>query len=126
MAMVQRKTVRLILTILYKIMTRRQWTDVQTSGTFNGSDVDIKDGFIHLSAIHQVRSTAEKHFANQPDLVLVSVRTESLGTTLKWEVSRGGSLFPHIYGPLLLDSIDHVAALPLKDGSHLFPEGFPL
>jgi uncharacterized protein (DUF952 family) len=119
------QTSEAVLSILYKIMTKKQWEQAQANGSFTGSEVDIKDGFIHLSAAHQVRATAEKHFAGQTDLVLVSVEEENLGPMLKWEVSRGDNLFPHVYGPLPLAAVDHVVALPLINGAHQFPESFP-
>ncbi len=123
--MVQRKSARHCLSLIYKIMTLRQWEDAKAKRLFMGSEVDIKDGFIHLSAAHQVRATAEKYFAGQTDLVLVAVKKEHLGPGLKWEVSRKGALFPHIYGPLPLTAVDHVAELPLMDGVHQFPESVP-
>ena len=83
------------LSIIYKIMSRQQWAEAQAKGQLGGSEIDAKDGFIHLSAVHQVRATAEKHFAGQRDLVLVYVQEESLGADLKWEMSRGDDLFPH-------------------------------
>ena len=85
--------------------------------------MDRKDGFIHLSAAHQVRATAEKHFANRADLLLVSILEKNLDSSLKWEASRGGDLFPHIYGPLQLDAIGDAVPLPLVRGIHQFPEG---
>jgi uncharacterized protein (DUF952 family) len=123
--MLRCKTMRPNLTILYKIMTQAQWSNAQALGVFTGSNVDISDGFIHLSAAHQVRMTAAKHFANQTDLVLVSIAEESLRGALKWEISRGGDLFPHHYGTLPIDSVMQIVDLPLQDGIHHFPEGIP-
>jgi uncharacterized protein (DUF952 family) len=113
--MLRCKTTRPNLTILYKIMTRAQWSNAQALGMFTGSNLDISDGFIHLSAAHQVRMTAAKHFANQTDLVLVSIAEESLR----------GDLFPHHYGTLPIDSVMQIVDLPLQDGIHHFPEGIP-
>ena len=87
--------------------------------------MDQRDGFVHLSAAHQVRATAQKHFSGKADLVLISVAQEILGPSLKWEASRGGDLFPHIYGPLQLDAIDEAVPLPLVNGIHQFPSGLP-
>ena len=123
--MVPRKSAGKNLPVLYKIMPRLDWEAAQAKGIYEGSAVDRKDGFIHLSAAHQVRATAQKHFFGQSDLVLISVREEDLGRTLKWEVSRGGDLFPHIYGPLPLSAIGGVVPLPLVEGVHTFPEGLP-
>ena len=121
--MVPRKSAGSRVPFLYKIMSRQEWETAQAQGIYEGSEVDRRDGFIHLSAAHQVRATAQKHFSGQADLVLVSVREESVGLGLKWEASRGGDLFPHIYGPLQLDAIGDAVPLPLVSGIHQFPEG---
>jgi uncharacterized protein (DUF952 family) len=113
------------MSTLYKIMPRQQWENAMSQGTYEGSEVDVRDGFIHLSAAHQSRETAQKHFAGQSDLVLVSVHGKGLGESLKWEVSRGGALFPHVYGALPLSVVNSVVDLPLVNGVHQFPEGFP-
>ena len=123
--MVPRKSTGSNVLVLYKIMPRLDWEAAQAKGIYEGSAVDRKDGFIHLSAAHQVRATAQKHFFRQSDLVLVSVREEDLGITLKWEVSRGGDLFPHIYGPLPLNAIGEAVPLPMVQGVHQFPGGLP-
>ena len=121
--MVPRKSAGLKVPVLYKIMSKQEWETAQAQGIYEGSEADRKDGFIHLSAPHQIRTTAEKHFSGKTDLVLVSVTQESLGPSLKWEASRGGDLFPHIYGPLQLDAISDAVPLPLVSGIHQFPEG---
>lgn len=113
------------MTTLYKIMSQQNWANAQAQGVYAGSEVDARDGFIHLSAAHQARATAEKHFAGQVGLLLVAVAGEKLGESLKWEVSRGGDLFPHLYGPLPLAAVTEVEPLPLVQGVHQFPEGFP-
>ena len=125
MAMVRRKSAGLKVPVIYKIMSRQEWETAQATGLYEGSGVDRRDGFIHLSASHQVRATARKHFSGIDDLLLVSVAEEALGQSLKWEVSRGGDLFPHIYGALLLSAVSEVTPLPLVDGVHHFPEGLP-
>ena len=121
--MVPRKSAGSRVPFLYKIMSKQEWEKAQAQGIYEGSEVDRRDGFIHLSAAHQVRATAQKHFSGQEDLVLVSVAQESVGPNLKWEASRGGDLFPHIYGPLQLDAIGDAVPLPLVSGIHQFPEG---
>jgi uncharacterized protein (DUF952 family) len=121
--MVPRKSAGLKVPVLYKIMSKQEWETAQAQGIYEGSEVDRKDGFIHLSAAHQVRATAQKHFSGKADLVLVSVAQENLGPSLKWEASRGGDLFPHIYGPLQLHAIGDAVPLPLVSGIHQFPEG---
>ncbi len=114
------------MSLIYKIMSHAEWEEAQQCGIYHGSAVDKQDGFIHLSTMHQVRATAQKHFAGRTDLLLLSVRQESLGQNLKWEASRGGDLFPHIYGQLSLSAISEVVLLPLVNGSHQFPQGlFP-
>ena len=123
--MVPRKSAGLNVPVLYKIMSRQEWKSTQAQGIYRGSEADLKDGFIHLSAAHQVRATAQKHFSGKEDLVLLSVREESLGQSLKWEASRGDDLFPHIYGPLQLAAISKVIPLPLVKGIHQLPENLP-
>jgi len=89
---------------------------------FRGSAHDIRDGFIHFSTAGQVAETAAKHFAGQHDLLLVRVESEKLGDRLKWEPSRGGALFPHLYGDLAAAEVSGVDPLPLgPDGKHRFP-----
>ena len=110
---------------LYKIMSRNHWKKALENGVYEGSEVDRRDGFIHLSAADQAHETAQKHFAGQQDLVLVAVSAGDLGESLKWEVSRGGALFPHLYGVLPLAAVTGTVPLPLVNGSHEFPEGFP-
>ena len=93
-------------------------------GRFEGSADDARDGFIHLSAGHQVSGTLAKYFAGQSDLVLLAVDPERLGERLRWETSRGGELFPHLYGPLDLDHVISVAPILLQeDGTHRLPKG---
>jgi uncharacterized protein (DUF952 family) len=89
---------------------------------FTGSPADLADGFIHFSTAAQAEETAAKHFAGQPDLLLITVRSEVLGAALKWEPSRGGALFPHLYGTLDTALMTGVAPLPLDSaGRHVFP-----
>ncbi len=107
-------------TIIYKILPAALWRAAEAAGVFNGAGVDLSDGFIHFSSAAQVETTAAKHFAGQSDLLLVSVDAEKFGPTLKWEVSRGGELFPHLYAPLSLAWALRVAPLPLRDGRHDF------
>ncbi len=89
--------------------------------------VDISDGFVHLSGPHQVRQTASKHFAGRDGLCLVEVDPRRLPEDeLRWEVSRGGDHFPHVYGEITGDAVVGVDALPLHDGVHLFPACVPV
>ena len=107
---------------LYKIVPASLWRAAESDGVFRGSEVDLRDGFIHFSTAAQVAETAARHFTGQHDLLLVSVEAARLGGALKWEPSRGGALFPHLYGTLALTAVGKVASLPLgPDGRHRFP-----
>ena len=111
------------MTPIYKICTASEWHEAEHAGTYRGSAVDRKDGFIHFSTAEQAAETAGKWFAGQRDLVLVAVDGDALGGRLKWEPSRGGALFPHLYAPLDLTHIKRVDPLPLDgNGSHVFPD----
>src|ERR1043166_3205231 len=108
---------------IYKICDTAPWQAAERTGEFAGAPVDRADGYIHFSAADQVRETAAKHFAGQGDLVLVAVDANALGPALKWEPSRGGALFPHLYGTLSLPAVRWTEPLPLGlDGRHVFPE----
>jgi uncharacterized protein (DUF952 family) len=108
---------------IYKILPASLWADAAAAGTFRGSALDLQDGYIHFSTAAQVRETAAKHFAGIPDLVLVAVPVDVLGTALEWERSRGGDLFPHLYAPLAVSLAAWVKPLPLgEDGRHTFPD----
>jgi uncharacterized protein (DUF952 family) len=110
------------MTLIFKICPRALWNAAERDGIFRGAPVDRADGFIHFSTAEQVRETAAKHFAGASDLVLVAVAAERLGAALKWEPSRGGALFPHVYGELPLAAAQWVKPLPLgADGRHEFP-----
>jgi uncharacterized protein (DUF952 family) len=107
---------------IYKICDISAWRAAERAGEFLGAPVDLADGYIHFSAADQVAETAAKHFAGQRDLVLVAVATDALGPALKWEPSRGGELFPHLYGTLPLRAVRWTKPLPLDpDGRHAFP-----
>lgn len=110
---------------LFKVVSKTTWQAAEREGVFRGVGIDVADGFIHLSAAGQVVETVEKHFAGQTDLVLVSVDADALGETLKWEPSRGGALFPHVYGEISIEAVIEVVALPRSDdGTHEFPDDF--
>lgn len=110
-------------TAIYKICERPLWDQAVRAGVFTGAPVDTRDGFIHFSTAGQVAETAARHFAGVADLVLVAVDAEGLGAALRWEVSRGGALFPHLYAELPLSAVIWTRSLPLgADGRHLFPE----
>ena len=109
--------------MIYKILSQNEWSQAQQAGEFAGSAVDHSDGFIHFSSANQVAETAAKHFAGQSDLILLAIDENLLGDELKWEVSRGGDLFPHLYAPLNLSTVQSAELLPLdKNGKHIFPD----
>jgi uncharacterized protein (DUF952 family) len=109
--------------IIYKICDRTGWDEAERSGIFRGASIDLRDGFIHFSTAGQVRETAAKHFAGGADLMLIAVDVAVLGDALEWEVSRGGALFPHLYGVLPLSAVLWAKPLALGgDGRHVFPE----
>lgn len=109
--------------LIYKITPAAAWREAEAAGVFTGAPVDHADGFIHFSTPSQVVETAARHFAGQSDLLLVVVETEALGAALRWEPSRGGALFPHLYGPLPLSAVrDIVPLLLAPDGRHSFPD----
>ena len=110
------------MTRIYKIVSQSAWRAAEAAGVFEGAPVDIADGYIHFSTAEQALETAAKHFAGQTDLLLVGFDAESFGGQLKWEPSRGGALFPHLYAPLDLSAVVKVEPLPWANGAHLFPE----
>jgi len=110
---------------IYKICPRALWREAERVGRFDGAPIDLADGFIHFSTAGQVRETAARHFAGEDDLLLIAVDPEPLGAALRYEPSRGGDLFPHLYGSLPFSAVREVAALPLQAGSHVFPTDIP-
>jgi uncharacterized protein (DUF952 family) len=109
----------------FKILTRDQWAELAGSGAFDGAPIDLSDGYIHLSTDAQWRETAQKHFAGQSDLVLAEINLDTLGD-VRWEPSRGGDLFPHVYGaPLTLAAVRSAEGFDVADDgaiSSLRPE----
>ena len=113
---------RRALTTIYKICEHKQWSDAERDGVFHGSAVDYADGYIHFSTAAQVAATAGKHFARMTGLVIVAVDPDALGPALKWEPSRGGAVFPHLYGHLPLTAVRWVKPIRLDDdGRHVLP-----
>ena len=108
---------------IFKITPRSLWQAAEAAGSFTGAPVDHSDGFIHFSTAEQVKETAAKHFAGQDDLLLIAINETALVDALRYEPSRGGSLFPHLYAPLPLSAVSWVKPLALRaDGSHAFPD----
>jgi uncharacterized protein (DUF952 family) len=112
--------------VIYHMCQAEEWALALAEGRYDGSSQDKADGFIHFSTKKQVWTSAAKHRKGQPGILLLCVKTKKLGDALKWEPSRGGDLFPHLYGPLDPDAVVETVPLPLgDDGVHVFPPGFP-
>ena len=108
--------------LIYKVLRLAEWSAAQETGVFTGSPADARDGFIHLSAAHQVRAVCDRHFAGEHDLVLLSVEADRLGSALKWEASHKGEAYPHLYGALPLALVHTVAEIRRgEDGRLTFP-----
>lgn len=110
--------------LIYKIETKKIWDKALSSGTYSGAPIDVSDGFIHFSTAAQARETAAKHFAGVKGLIIATFSASSFGSKLKWELSRGGALFPHLYGVLDMALVVATDELPVgENGQHLFPDG---
>ena len=110
---------------IYKVLSKELWSAAESAGQFEGAGIDLTDGYIHFSSDEQLVETVEKHFAGQTNLVLVAVNADALGDALKWEPSRGGALFPHLYEPLPMSAVSAVHDLPFGDeGKHQFPASY--
>lgn len=109
-------------THVYRLVAADVWQRAVQAGSFTGTDHDVRDGFIHFSAATEVAETAARHYAGQAGLLILRVSVAALGTALRWEPSRGGVLFPHLYASLPVRAVDRVDPLPLgADGRHVFP-----
>ena len=108
--------------MIYKILRNDEWLDLQTNGRTFGAPIDLTDGYIHFSTAMQAAETAAKHFAGVDGLWLAAIDETGLGEVLKWEVSRGNALFPHLYRPLEMADISWCRPLPLTDAGHKFPD----
>jgi uncharacterized protein (DUF952 family) len=109
------------MALIFKIAAAEEWRAAEAAGVFRGAAVDLHDGYIHFSTAEQAPETAARWFAGRDNLVLAAVEAEALGAALRWEPSRGGALFPHLYGELPLSALAWVRALPLgPDGRHVF------
>ncbi|WP_354538637.1 DUF952 domain-containing protein [Roseovarius sp. MBR-6] len=109
--------------LIYKIFRGPEWDDLRARGESLGAPVDLADGYVHFSTATQAAETAARHFAGEEGLMLLAVESERLGDALKWEPSRGGALFPHLYRALRLSDVVWAQPLPLVDGAHQFPAG---
>lgn len=109
--------------LIYKIFRRPEWDHLCQTGETLGAPIDLADGYIHFSTAAQVVETAARHFTQESDLVLVACRLADLGPALRWEESRGGALFPHLYRALTRADVVWDKSLPLGASGHIFPEG---
>jgi uncharacterized protein (DUF952 family) len=107
--------------VVYKIVATEEWAQAQSAGVFTGVAIDRADGFIHFSTAEQAPETASKWFSGRGDLTLAAIDAEALGKDLRWEPSRGGALFPHLYASLPMSAVLWARPLPLgSDGGHVF------
>jgi uncharacterized protein (DUF952 family) len=114
------------VTTIYKICERTSWRFAEQTGTYRGSAADARDGFIHFSTAAQLAGTLSNHFAGQRELLLVAVDPDALGSSLKWEPSRGGELFPHLYATLPLNAVRWTKPVPDEvSGRRVLPEFAP-
>ena len=112
--------------LVYKLLRRQEWISAQGAGVFTGSPADARDGFIHMSAAHQVRGVCERHFAGENDLVLLTIEADRLGPSLKWETSHKGEAYPHLYGALPLALVQSMAEIRRgSDGRFALPPEIP-
>ncbi|KZL18906.1 hypothetical protein PsAD2_02422 [Pseudovibrio axinellae] len=112
------------MSLIYKIAPQALWQQAEAAGIFTGAPIDLADGYIHFSSAQTVKETAALYFAGQTDLLLIAVESEDFPQDeMKWEASRGGTLFPHLYGKFAISKARWVKPLPLNaDGNHMFPE----
>lgn len=111
---------------LFKIMPASLWARAEGEGRMPWAEVDVRDGFVHLSAASQVRETARRHFSGQRELLLLEVDASALSPgSLRWEPSRDGALFPHVHGDVPLEAVVRVSPLVRADGGLVFPDGIP-
>ncbi|MGA1180764.1 MAG: DUF952 domain-containing protein [Marivivens sp.] len=108
--------------LIYKIFRASEWAILKAEGATAGAPIDVADGYVHFSTAAQAAETAAKHFAGEEGLVLLALESDTLAPDLKWEPSRGGQLFPHLYRELRLTDILWDAPLPLVNGAHQFPD----
>jgi len=111
--------------LIFKILRAEEWQTLLAEGRTHGAPIDVADGYIHFSTANQTRETLDKHFAGEDNLILLAVETDGLGADLKWEPSRGGALFPHLYSLLRLADVAWSAPISLSPGgAHILPSRF--
>ncbi|WP_170593127.1 DUF952 domain-containing protein [Ruegeria arenilitoris] len=108
--------------LIYKIFRAEEWAALQAQGETRGAPIDVADGFVHFSTAEQAAETAAKHFAGVENLTLVACDAQKMGDDLRWEVSRGGALFPHLYRNMRMADVVWAKPLPLENGAHRFPK----
>jgi uncharacterized protein (DUF952 family) len=110
-----------LVMLIFKIFRAPEWAQLEAAGETEGAPIDVADGFVHFSTAEQAAETAAKHFAGEDDLKLLAADAEGFGADLRWEVSRGGAEFPHLYRRLRIEDVLWVEDLPVVDGVHRFP-----
>ena len=108
--------------LFYKILRAAEWHALQDKGVTEGAPIDLADGFVHLSSGEQVAETLRLHFTGAEGLALLALDSEALGAALRWEASRGGEDFPHLYRELRIGDVIWSAPLPVKNNLHVLPE----
>ncbi len=108
--------------LIYKIFRAEEWADLQAQGTSNGAPIDVADGYVHFSTAEQAAETATKHFAGVDGLILLACDADAMCDDLKWEVSRGGAKFPHLYRQIRMTDIVWSEPLPFDGQAHVFPK----
>ena len=108
--------------LIYKIFRADEWAELQALGASNGAPIDVADGFVHFSTAEQAAETAAKYFAGLEGLTLLACDTGAMGDDLKWEVSRGGALFPHLYRQIRMSDVVWSRPLPFDGSTHQFPK----
>ena len=111
--------------LIYKVFRAEEWATLQATGDTAGAPIDLADGYVHFSTAEQLRETASKHFGGVADLMLLALDPEVMGPDLRWEPSRGGALFPHLYRKLRLDEVLWAKPMPLSEAGHRFPDDLP-
>jgi len=108
--------------LIYKLFKSQEWSALDANGSTKGAPIDLSDGYVHFSTGAQVRETAAKWFRDAEGLFLIACSASELGDDLKWEVSRGGDKFPHLYREMRMSDVLWHRPLPLVDGVHQFPK----
>ncbi|WP_171231985.1 DUF952 domain-containing protein [Ruegeria sp. HKCCA4812] len=108
--------------LIYKIFRAEEWAALQDQGASDGAPIDVADGFVHFSTVEQAAETAAKHFAGVDGLVLLACDADAMGDDLKWEVSRGGALFPHLYRQIRMSDVVWSRPLPFDGTAHQLPK----